>query len=119
MSIQKKINIRKSLIKDYKKQVAKCRDIASKLSLKNISAEFKENDIEPVACVKIKVYERDDGAVVMPVVRNCEHFGKRPCPIIECPYHNKYERYQYQEYLLNKAKIDKKIAFKRMFQRIK
>ena len=117
--IKEKIATRKLLVREYKKQAAKCRDVATGLSLDGINVVFDENGIEPVACVKTKIYQRQDGEVVMPVIKTCEHFGENQCPVSDCPYHSKYEQYKGQEKLLTQAKAEKRIAFKRIFQRIK
>lgn len=119
MTIKEKMNIRISRIREYKELVAKYRDIASKFMSYEIGVEFDENDPEPIGCIKTKLYHEDGGSV-FPVVKVCEYFNDvTHCPVSNCSYHDKYEQYKSQEILLRQAKLEKRKAFKRLFERIK
>ena len=125
MTLKQRYDIRKALIKNYTEKAATCWRMAAKLSLKDISAEFVVG-INPRPCVcflKAKPYQISDVCdaidVIMPMTICCEHFGKDVCPESKCPYRAKYQEYKNQEKLLIRAKEEKRIAFKRIFQHIK
>ena len=120
MTIKERFNIRMSRIKEYKQQKAKCREIASKLSVDNIRVEFEDDQPEPNGCIKIKIYRQGScGDDISYTIKHCENFNETSCPITNCFYHKEYEKYRQQLHLLYQAKSAKRAALKRVFQRIK
>ena len=130
MTIKEKFDIRLSRIKDYVDHISYCRDMARLAThlenniTKVVNAD--EDDVDNVfAC--IKTYQTISPATNMYEVGDnvhfnmqcCHRFNEKPCPIFNCPYHNDKERYDNQQLLLQQAKIDKQMAFKRIFERIK
>ena len=128
MTIKEIFNIRISRIKEYAKHVYFCNDMkrvlgAMENAITSIVDPGKVDDT--YVCRKVyyttmpatNTYETGDN--VYHHVKYCHRFNDGPCPIFNCPYNDKNVLYKNQENLLRQAMIDKRLSFKRIFQRIK
>lgn len=128
MTIKERFNIRISRIKDYANYVSYCRDMERSVAQleKDITKIVDADKVDEVfAC--IKHYNTTLPAVDISQIGEdvyfhtcyCHRFEQKPCPIFNCRYHKSKKAYDNQLMLLKQAKIDKQLAFKRMFERIK
>lgn len=128
MTIKEKFDIRLSRVKEYMHNVSLCRDtqrLVAQLEhsiTKTVDAD-KVDDV--FAC--IKHYNTTLPAVDISQIGDdvyfhtsyCHRFNQKPCPIHNCPYHKNKKQYDNQQLLLQQATLDKQLAFKRIFERIK
>ena len=128
MTIKEKFNLRIAKIKDYANCVSYCHDV--KRSLKQLEHGITrivdaEKADEVFAC--IKHYNTTLPAVDISQIGDdvyfhtsyCYRFNQKPCPIFNCPYYKNKKQYDNQQLLLQQAMLDKQLAFKRIFERIK
>lgn len=122
MTLKEKFEIRQARFKEYAKLASKFRKIAFDFTaLNNIKLEFNEYESEPTACIKIKVYKNEGGDPEWLFREfDCSNFSdKHQCMETNCPHYALYKKYIEHENLVRQAKMEKRAAFKRIFQRIK
>ena len=128
MTIKEKFNIRKARINEYFEHVSFCREIERVVVEKEraITALVDADKVnEKFACRKSYITTApatnmsEIGDNVYPQIQYCHRFNANPCPIFNCPYHAKREQYRNELLLLEQAVINKRLAFKRIFERIK
>ena len=59
------------------------------------------------------------GEGIIPHIKYCHRFDEKQCPIWNCPYYEKNKKYHNAKLFLRQAQIEKRMAFKRIFERIK
>ena len=127
MPIKDRFNTRLKRIQEYKQRVSFCDDVRHNVMEyeKNITAYIGPTDNDRrMVCIKtyytfvnsINMVPSDDVHII---TRYCPCFNDERCTMYGCPYHYRNMKYKEMQSLLQKARIDKKASFKRIFGRIK
>ena len=127
MTIKEKFNIRIQRIREYQRNVSRCRDMENELrdAVRNITATYGPlgDDATP-ACIKtyymfMHPAEISDTGNVYYTTKYCPYFKDDNCSVYGCSYRYRNAKYKEQQSLLHDAINAKQASFRRIFERIK
>ena len=130
MTIKEKFNARIARVKDYAKQISVCRDLKRIVDekRKDITVVIDaDKEQETHSCMKVCFADLTDVVAsdydydtkTYTYVKNCFWFNKKPCPMCSCRYNIKNRQYIDKQMALQEAKVNKKVLFNKIFQRIR
>ncbi len=128
MMFSEQLKVRIARIKEFMNLVVRCWHIERDLvtAEKDIMRLVASGNVDTMhACIKVycnceqNVLDQNTRDDVFSRVRYCPHFESKQCKKFDCMCHKRNKKYTDTLSLLCRTKSDKRLAFKRIFERIK